>query len=592
MKRFQLKRAVAMALALIMFSVPAAFATDEPTPAYYRDVEVSKGVIKADLKVNLRSEPNTDCRVLAHVQPDETVDVLDTSNANWVKVSYNGTIGYISAEFVAVSTYVDQVAVITEDPLEVTLSDMVTPTILAHRESFTLKGTVRSNIPMIGITVEIIDLRSFETVVTAHDEFVRESDVREYNLTRLDNSLPFRRLNAGEKRLRITVQSSSESVTALEHDFYVKGDIGEVTSMTGDCRIEVTAGRKASLTDRDYTTAWQPSSESDTVTVTVPDGKNAELVTIEWTREPSSFTVALAGESGGAIRTIEEANEGGMLSFAYPLTGDVRQIVISTPDTQNGICELRVMEEGKVSPITQQWQPVEGKVDLMIFSAHQDDELLFFGGTIPYYVAQGKNVLVVYMANCGRSRYAEALAGLWACGLRNHPIFLNYTDKRLNDYEETVDLWGLETTEAAVVELIRKYQPDVIVTHDINGEYGHNQHKLTSYAVRRAVWLATDPESYPASYETYGLWETKKEYVHLYEANQLTMKAYDEPMEALNGLTPTQVATIAYSKHVSQQKYFTMEHDGVRYDNRVYGLIQTTVGDDVNHDDLFENIDG
>ena len=592
MKRHSLKRAVAAALAAIMLTAPVAFATDQPTPAYYRDVEVSTGVIKADLKVNLRSEPNTTCRVLAHIAPDETVNVLDTSNTNWVKVSYNGTIGYISAEFVEVSTYIDQVEVITEDPLEVTLSDMVTPTILAHRESFTLKGTVHTNIPMIGVTVEIIDLRSFETVVTAHDEFVRESDIKEYNLTKLDASLPFRRLNAGEKRLRITVQSSGETVTALEHDFYVKGELGAVASMTGDCRIDVTAGRKASLTDNDYSTAWSPSAESDTVTVTLPEGKNGALVTLEWTRSPSSFTVALAGESGGAIRTIEEANEGGMLSFAYDLTSDVRQIVISTPDTENGICELRVMEEGKVSPITQQWQPIEGKVDLMIFSAHQDDELLFFGGTIPYYVAQGKNVVVVYMADCGRSRYAEALAGLWACGLKNHPIFLNYTDRRLDDYEKTVDLWGLETTEAAIVELIRKYQPDVIVTHDINGEYGHNQHKLTSYAVRRAYWLAADPESYPASYETYGLWETKKLYIHLYESNQLTMTAYDEPMEELNGLTPTQVATIGYSKHVSQQKYFSMENHGVRYDNRLYGLISTTVGDDVEHNDFFENIDG
>ena len=87
MKRHSLKRAVAAALAAVMLTAPVAFATDQPTPAYYRDVEVSTGVIKADLKVNLRSEPNTTCRVLAHIAPDETVNVLDTSNTNWVKVS-------------------------------------------------------------------------------------------------------------------------------------------------------------------------------------------------------------------------------------------------------------------------------------------------------------------------------------------------------------------------------------------------------------------------------------------------------------------------------------------------------------------------
>ena len=51
MKRHSLKRAVAAALAAVMLTAPVAFATDQPTPAYYRDVEVSTGVIKADLKV-------------------------------------------------------------------------------------------------------------------------------------------------------------------------------------------------------------------------------------------------------------------------------------------------------------------------------------------------------------------------------------------------------------------------------------------------------------------------------------------------------------------------------------------------------------
>ena len=34
-----------------------------------------------------------------------------------------------------------------------------------------------------------------------------------------------------------------------------------------------------------------------------------------------------------------------------------------------------------------------------------------------------------------------------------------------------------------------------------------------------------------------------------------------------------------------------MEKDGRRYDNRVYGLIYTTVGDDTKQNDLFENVE-
>ena len=591
MKRYGFKRAAAAALCLLLLCGPYAHATDDVTPAYFKDVEVSTGVVNTEVKVNLRREPNTDSGIIERLEPGAEVKVLDQSNNKWVKVSHDGNIGYVSAEFLTISTYLDQVEVINEDPLEASVSGAITPDIMEQHQSFTLEGTVHSNIPMISVKVEVEDMRSLETVMNASEEFAYEADVKEFNLTRLDGSLPFRKLAPGEKQLRVIVESSAERVTVLQKDFYVTGSFADEVSMIGDCKIEVTSGKKDYLTDARYGTAWQPGNAEDTVTVKLPEGRVGALLTIEWTASPTSFTVSLAGESGAAIDTIEENNPGHMLCFAYDLTEDVRQIVISTPDTKNGICELRVMEEGKISDVTQRWQPIEGKVDLMVFSTHEDDELLFFGGTIPYYVAQGKNVVVVYMADCGRSRYAEAMEGLWACGLKTHPIFVGFEDKRIADYEETVALWGLETTEAAVVELIRQYKPDVIVTHDIDGEYGHNQHKLTSYAVRRAIRLAADPESYPTSYEQYGLWDIKKLYIHLYEGNQLTMTAYDEPMEELNGLTPTQVATIAYAKHVSQQKYYTMERDGKRYDNRVYGLIYTTVGDDVRKDDLFENVD-
>ena len=322
----------------------------------------------------------------------------------------------------------------------------------------------------------------------------------------------------------------------------------------------------------------------------MPNDKKAALLTLAWSKAPSAFTVTLQSATGDVIDTITETNPGEMMNFAYDLDTATKKIFISTSDTSAGVSELRVMEEGKIPESVQRWQPIEGKVDLLVISTHEDDELLFFGGTIPYYVAQGKNVVVVYMADCGRSRYEEAMEGLWSCGLKNHPVFVGLEDKRLNDYDETVNLWGLEKTEQIVTELLRKYQPDVVVTHDINGEYGHNQHKLTSAVVRRAVYLAADAESDPASAAKYGTWEIKKLYIHLYEGNQLTMTAYDEPLEALGGLTPTQVATIAYSKHVSQQKYYSMEKQGVQYDNRKYGLILTNVGDDVAKNDLFENI--
>lgn len=591
MKGKSMKRMLSAALLALLLCEPGAQATDRETAAYYKDVEVKEGVITADAKVNMRKEPSTSAKILERIHPGETVEVLDDSDEDWLKVKYDGAVGYVSASFVEVSSYTTQQEVIIEDPLEVTAEDMTLPTLLEAKESFTLEGVLTSNNPMIEVKVEIQDERSMKTVMSVSESFDYEEDVHSFNLNELDGDLKFRKLTGGEKTLLVTVSSSSETQTVIEHSFYVKGTLSEMASMTDDCEITVTSGKKSHLTDGSYSSSWTPESEADRVIIDLPDGRSAEMINIEWTKAPSAFSLTLQNATGETIGTITETNEGSMLSFSYDLSEDVRRIFIATSDTSVGICELHVYEQGQVSSLVQNWQPIEGKVDLMVISTHQDDELLFFGGTIPYYVAQGKNVVVVYMANCSRSRYAEAMAGLWSCGLTNHPVFVGLEDKRLKDYNETVDLWGLEETEDIITELLRQYQPDVVVTHDINGEYGHNQHKLTSAVVRRAVYLAADAESDPESAEKYGTWTPKKLYIHLYEGNEITMTVYDEPMDELGGLTATQVATIAYSKHVSQQKYYSMEKQGVQYDNRKYGLIYSTVGDDVAKNDFFENID-
>ena len=590
MKRWNIMGTLAAALTAILLCAPCAQATDQETAAYYKDVEVKVGVITAEAKVNMRREPNTKAGILVRIQPGETVDVLDDSDEKWLKVKYDGEVGYVSADFVEVSSYMDQQPVIIEDPLEVTATDLSLPTILAHKESFTIEGMLTSNNPIISVSIEVRDDRSLETVMSASKSFEYEEDVHTFDLNTFDRDMVFRKLKGGEKTLTVTVSSSAETQTVVTQDFYVKGDLSEIASMTDDCEIDVTTGKKAYLTDGSVRTHWTAGSEADRITVTVPNDKKAALLTLAWSEAPSAFTVTLQNATGDTIDTITETNPGKMMNFAYDLDTATKKIFISTSDTTAGISELRVMEEGRISETVQRWQPIEGKVDLLVISTHEDDELLFFGGTIPYYVAQGKNVVVVYMANCGRSRYEEAMEGLWSCGLKNHPVFVGLEDKRLNDYDETVNLWGLEKTEQIVTELLRKYQPDVVVTHDINGEYGHNQHKLTSAVVRRAVYLAADAESDPESAAEYGTWEIKKLYIHLYEGNQITMTAYDEPLEELGGLTATQVATIAYSKHVSQQKYYSMEKQGVQYDNRKYGLILTNVGDDVAKNDLFENV--
>ena len=135
------------------------------------------------------------------------------------------------------------------------------------------------------------------------------------------------------------------------------------------------------------------------------------------------------------------------------------------------------------------------------------------------------------------------------------------------------------------------------VAHDFNGEYGHTLHKVYARLVADAVAVSADPEAYPESAETYGIWDVPKTYVHLYEENPIVMN-WDIPMENFGGMTPYQVAKeLGFPCHSSQQKgwgYFFRGHDTCadipHYNPSFYGLYRATVAADEEKNDMFENL--
>ena len=66
-----------------------------------------------------------------------------------------------------------------------------------------------------------------------------------------------------------------------------------------------------------------------------------------------------------------------------------------------------------------------------------------------------------------------------------------------------------------VTEWIRRFQPDVLLTHDLQGEYGHGAHRACADAVMHCVEYAADAKKYPRSVQRYGTWDTPKCYIHL-----------------------------------------------------------------------------
>jgi len=312
-------------------------------------------------------------------------------------------------------------------------------------------------------------------------------------------------------------------------------------------------------------------------------------VYIKWYALPVSAILVQVDAQGAELN--RETLVQPLYNAFYALLPETRGFKLYSEDETLLLSELTFFTAGELPEGVLNWQPPLDKADLLVVSAHCDDELLYFGGTIPTYAGQrGLAVQVAYMANGERIRVDEALSGLWHLGVRNAPVFLPFRDAYTECLGDGLKRWGEENTVSALVELIRRFQPEVIVSHDINGEYGHGAHRATAYCLLKAVPLATDATLYPDSATTYGTWQTQKLYLHLYAEQSRTMN-WRVPLSAFNGKTALELANEAYDMHVSQQGYHQTVYDEGDYNSAVFGLAYSAVGTDEAKDDFFEHID-
>ncbi len=365
----------------------------------------------------------------------------------------------------------------------------------------------------------------------------------------------------------------------------------EARNITKECRFWVSEGSAYNISNSSLASSWKPEGAEPEMRIMLPDGGVAACVQIDWRRAPEEYTLTEYDANQTPFFTHTAAEDSfPCLSQLYEPNSNAKYISIKFTTPEQGISRIRVFSAGELPNTVVRWEPPCEKADLLVVSAHQDDEWLWFGGIIPYYdLVRDKNVQVVYMAKGGRLRYGEALNGLAVAGVRTYPHFIGLKDKHDSSLEAAVKTWtSMDHILNVLVEVIRRYKPEVILTHDWNGEYGHPQHQLTSRVMEYAIAAAADPAQYSDSAAQYGAWQVKKLYRHLEEKCPIEFDwhvAYPE----FGGRTGLQVATDSMNEHVSQLQYYQVRDHG-KYDNALFGLSYSTVGDDVLHEDLFENI--
>ena len=370
----------------------------------------------------------------------------------------------------------------------------------------------------------------------------------------------------------------------------------EANDITEDCKFKVcSSGRKYTLmTDKKYTSYWESNKiKTPWIAITAPEGKPIAGLYVCFGNMPESWEIQTSDDGKDWFTAVPGDTRFLHAYVALPQPAQhVRLAVTSEKKTALRINDLFVLSEGDLPDWVQVWQPTEEKADILFLSTHPDDELIFFGGAIPTYaVEQQRKVVGAYFTRSNTTRSSELLNGLWHMGVRTYPVIGNFKDSYAKNLKAAYkSAGGKGKVNEWIVGLYRQYKPEVVVTQDTNGEYGHKQHMMIADAAQNCIALAANEDEFTASTIAYGTWQVKKLYLHLYPENQITFD-WTVPLKSMNGATGIELAEEAYTLHKTQASSgMSVTETGTKYDNRVFGLAFTTVGEDVRKDDFLENI--
>jgi N-acetyl-1-D-myo-inositol-2-amino-2-deoxy-alpha-D-glucopyranoside deacetylase len=156
---------------------------------------------------------------------------------------------------------------------------------------------------------------------------------------------------------------------------------------------------------------------------------------------------------------------------------------------------------------------------LMIVHAHPDDEVIGSGGTLAYYSDAGINTVLVTAtlgeegeivvndldtpenhARLAEIRLEELRKATEILGIK-HQEFLGYRDSGMvgmpsNEHPACFHQADLAEATGRLVRLVRDYRPQVLVSYNAVGGYGHPDHIACHKVTLAAFNAAADPTRY------------------------------------------------------------------------------------------------
>lgn len=169
---------------------------------------------------------------------------------------------------------------------------------------------------------------------------------------------------------------------------------------------------------------------------------------------------------------------------------------------------------------------------LMAVHAHPDDEAFATGGILTKYAAEGVHTVLVTCTGgeegeivdpeLNTPEIRDRLGDVRAAELRlaaqelnvESLEFLGYRDSGMagtpsNNHPGCFNMADIDEATGRLVRLVRRYKPDVLVSYDPSGTYGHPDHIKAHLITVRAFDDSGNAEAYP---DAGPVWQPKKLY--------------------------------------------------------------------------------
>ena len=204
---------------------------------------------------------------------------------------------------------------------------------------------------------------------------------------------------------------------------------------------------------------------------------------------------------------------------------------------------------------------------ILAVSAHPDDGTLFAGGTLAMYADQHHDVYLLDTTRgeggevgdppyatketLGEVREKEERNAARALGVKE-VFFLPFIDPdmEIGGTPLPIDV-TMNEFSSAIGEYLHRLNPDLVITHGSNGEYGHPQHVYTHQAVRKAL----SGVHLEIAFMTWQAWHENSAYTRILNK--------DDPLDIIYDITPWREAKVKAAMCYNTQHAMFLRNTGL-----------------------------